>query len=353
VVARRDKSPMTPRRAKILGAIVEEHVDTAAPVGSKAVRERYGVRASTATIRNEMNVLEQAGYVRQPHTSAGRVPEDKGYRTYVDRIMPHPQPTPHDMTWVRSEYRRAMSDTEQLFRTTCRVLAQLTAAPALLLAPPRERIVLASLVLSPVSTHIVRLGYEMQPGERFECLLESPGPLQAQQVAMFAQALARRYCGREIGALSLCTPETLEDELAPFAVPSDLLDGIKSAVEKDRMQRVYIDGSAYALSYPEYQHIDQLRPLVEALDTDGVVRRLLRPASRSGRLTVTIGREHEVRSLRQCSLVSLHYRAAGDAVGALGVLGPTRIDYQAAIAAVRCVTYQIAEALAEDEAEED
>ncbi len=347
LVSSRKDDVLTARRACILGAIVEEYVETAAPVGSKAVRECHGIGASTATIRNEMCVLEQSGYIRQPHTSAGRVPEDKGYRTYVDDLMPGLPLKSEQLAWVRNEWRSASKDADQLFRTSSRVLSQLTSTPAMVMAPPDEPVFLMDIKLMAVSTNIVRLVYETDRGGECECLVNSEESMSAAQVAAIGEALARRFSNREIGTLSLASPETLLEDASPYTVPASLLDEVKTAIEKDRAQRVYVDGSAYALRYPEYQEIDELRPVVEALDEDGIVRRLLRPASRSRRLTVRIGHEQELKQLSHCSLIALHYGSAGSGVGALGVLGPTRLDYDLVVSAVRFVAERTSEAQAD------
>jgi heat-inducible transcriptional repressor len=347
------KSGLTPRRARILAAIVEEYVETVAPVGSRAVRERHNIDASTATIRNEMGVLEREGYVRQPHTSAGRVPAEAGYRAYVNRLPEPPPPQTDRLGWVRREYRRAGTDVEDLYRTTSRVLSQLVSAPAMLMAPPATLITLGQLKLSAISPDIVLMEYELEPGGQFSCLLESPEALRAEQVRALGRALSERYVGRSVGAASLCSGANLQDDMAPHAVPLALLAEIKTALERDQIQRVYVDGAAYTLDFPEYRDTHALRPVVEALDEDRMVRRLLRPAARRGRLTVAIGEEIEVKRLGQCSVVARHYAAGRGDVGAVGVIGPTRMDYQTIMAAVNWVADQVAEALKPSEPEED
>ena len=331
----RDGGELTTRQACILGAIVEEHVRTAAPVGSRAVQERQELSVSTATIRNEMLALEHRGYIHQPHTSAGRVPADRGYRTYVDRIMAPRSPHAEDIAWVRAEYRRAARDAEAILRTTSRVLSRITSAPALVIAPPEERRALVDISLTPVSSTIVLLTCEAQPGGSFERLLECREPVTASDVVALSKALQRRYRGRELGALALCSSGALEDETAPFAISDDLLDQVRAAVEGDQEQRVYVDGAAFSLDYPEYQELDHLRPLMRALDEERTVRRALGPATRRADMTVTIGQEHRIEELRRCALVAQAYRGPGGrGVGALGVLGPTRLDYQMVMAAV-------------------
>jgi len=339
-------SELTPRRARILGAIVEEFVRSGLPVGSKTVRESRELNVSTATIRNEMSALEEGGFIQQPHTSAGRVPSDRGYRAYVDLIMTPQPPRDEVIAWMRGEYRRTARDPESLFRTTSRVLSRVTAAPAMVLAPLEARQVLTALRLAPVSATIVLLTYETAPGGPHECLLQCEEPVTASEVAALGRALAERFCGRGVGALSLCTAQMLEGDTESFPVPASLLHQVKLAVEGDEEQRVYVDGAALSLNYPEYRELSHLRPVMEALDEERMVRRLLRPAGRQDAVLVTIGQEQEVRELRLCSIVARAYRGAGSrSLGVLGVLGPTRMNYQAVTAAVTVVAREVSEAL--------
>ncbi|MBP8953424.1 MAG: heat-inducible transcription repressor HrcA [Armatimonadetes bacterium] len=338
--------PLNERRAMVLGAIVQEHVETAAPVGSRVVREQYGVEASTATIRNDMCVLEREGYIHQPHTSAGRVPRDKGYRVYVDSLMPPASIKPEEETWVRSECRACAGDGQLLYRAATRMLSQLTCSPALLMAPPERPAHLLQIRLSPVSADLVRLVYETDQGGRNECILQSAEPLSADQVAAISRILSERFTSRDVTAITLSSPSTLVDDSGANTVPEELLDQIKNAIEGDHPQQVFVDGAAYALDYPEYQALDKLKPVVRALDDDGTVRRLLRPASRTAEVSVTIGHEHHLTSLQSCSLVARHYVAAEVGIGALGIMGPTRLDYLRAVAAVRCIAEHVSRALA-------
>ncbi len=336
---------LTRRRAAILAAVVEEHVKTAAPVGSKVVQEKHGVDASTATIRNEMCVLERRGFIEQPHTSAGRIPADKGYRTYVDALMGRRSPSADEMAWVRAQYRRVADRThEAIYRTTSAVLSQLTSAPAMVMAAPPGQSIMTAIKLTPVSSQVIVFSYETSTSGAHQCLVNSPEPLTAEQVAALSQALERHCVGRAAGALTICRPQTIEEEMAPHAVPVALLDEIKLAVEQDRGEQVYVDGAAYALNYPEFQTMERLRPVMEALDEDKTVRRLLRPATRRGRMTVTIGREQNIGALKQSSVIARHYEGPGGDAGALGIIGPTRIDYQAVIAIVDCVAEHVAQA---------
>jgi len=292
-----------------------------------------------------MCLLERWGFIRQPHTSAGRIPVDKGYRVYVDELMGHRGPSADQVAWVRAQYRRAVdASDESVYRTTSAVLSQLTSAPAMVMAAPPEQHVFSGIKVTPVSSNVVLLAYETGGSRSHECLVQSREPVTAEQVAALGKALARHCVGRATGALTLCQPEAIEDEMAPHPVPVALLNELKLAVEQDRAERVYVDGAAYALGYPEFQSMERLRPVMEALDEDRTVRRLLRPAARGGRLTVTIGREQHFEPLNRSSIVARHYQGPGGDTGALGIIGPTRIDYQAVIAIVDCVAEHVAQA---------
>ena len=344
---------LTVRRSRILGAIVEEHVRTCAPVGSRAVLEAQGLGVSTATIRNEMCVLEQGGYIRQPHTSAGRIPSDRGYRAYVDLIMTPHAPRGEVIAWLRGEYRRSARDPESLYRTTSRVLSRLTSAPALVMAPPDEPRVLTELRLASVSAAIVLLSYATRPGGSHQCLLQSDEPVTAAEVAALAAALSAQYAGRTLAALDLCTAASLRDQPDGAALPVSLLSQIKQAVVGEEEQRVYVDGAALSLNYPEYRELSHLRAVMEALDEERVVRRLLRPAGRQDAIIVTIGEEQEITGLQQCALVAQAFRAtASPDLGVLGVLGPTRMDYQVIAGAVAEVAREVSHSFAETREED-
>jgi heat-inducible transcriptional repressor len=341
------------RQAQILGAIVTEHVRTAQPVGSKAVRERYGVGASTATIRNEMAVLEDAGYIRQPHTSAGRVPANKGYRAYVDRVMSEGLPARPDLAWVHGEYRRMARELDTAYRATSRLLSRLTRYPAMVMTPGEPEPTFTMIRMSPVSATNVLLRYATSDGEHHQHLVRLSQPVPAAVIEAISGVLERALTGHAISDVDGLTARTLQEQLPGVAVPEDLLAFVQTVVTSPRRAEVYVDGAAYALAQPEFEAREALGSVIEALDETGTVTRLLRSGGETAQVTVRIGEEIELPSLHCCSVVVRSYAGPASRTGAVGVLGPTRMDYRQAAAIVNYIADEVERLAAQRAAEEE
>lgn len=336
------------RRAQILAAIVKEHVRTAQPVGSKVVQERYGVNASTATIRNEMVVLEEDGYIRQPHTSAGRVPSNRGYRAYVNEMSAEGLPPRPDLAWIHGEYRRMARELDAALRATSRLLARLTRYPAMLMSPSEPEPVFRSIRLSPVSATNVLLRYTTSDGGEHQRLLRLASPISAAALEAVSAALEHALLGHEISAADSLNHATLQAQVPQYTVPHDLLAFVQAVVTPARRAQVYVDGAAYALAQPEFDRREALSAVIEALDEAGTVTRLLRLAGESTQVTVRIGEEIDLPELRYCSVVARSYAGPAARFGAVGILGPTRMDYGHAMAIVNCIADEVGKVLAVD-----
>ncbi|MHB8997823.1 MAG: heat-inducible transcriptional repressor HrcA [Armatimonadota bacterium] len=342
-------APLTERQIEILLAVVREHVRTGEPVGSQAVRDVYGVQASTATIRNEMMELEQAGYLRQPHTSAGRVPCDSAYRLYVNylSVSQHDeQPDRQTAGWIQGEYRRMASEPHELLRKTSRMLARLTSHPAVVTLPPAQEPTIASIRIQPVSATTVLLFFTTSDTLEHHYLLRTAEPVTAAQLADLSQALDKLLVKRPVSALGHLSLPTLRANLKQEQVPDGLLKAIGEAAATDDATQVYVEGTSYILDEPEFGERERLRGFMQTLDEDSALRQILQVAIESGETTVTIGQEHQVVGMRSCSLVASSYPYGGTR-GAVGIFGPTRMDYRRAMGAVAFVARKLAEALEE------
>ena len=342
-------APLTERQIQILLAVVREHVRTRQPVGSQVVREVYGVQASTATIRNEMIELEQAGYLHQPHTSAGRVPCDSAYRLYVNYLnamelvgLPDAQAS----GWIQGEYRRMASEPHELLRKTSRLLARLTSHPAVVTLPPREEPTITAVKVQPVSGTTVLLFYTTSDGSEHHHLLHPGEVLTAAQLAALSQALEQVLLGRSVSALGHVSAPAVRAHLQDDHVPEQLLQAIGQAAAADDSTEVYVEGASYILDEPEFGERARLRVFMQTLDEDSALRQVLQAAVETGDMTVTIGHEHHVAGMLNCSLVASPY-AYGQTRGAVGIFGPTRMDYRRAMGAVAFVARKLAEALEE------
>lgn len=342
-------APLTERQVQILLAVVREHVRTREPVGSQVVRDVYGIQASTATIRNEMMELEQAGYLHQPHTSAGRVPCDSAYRLYVNYLNATDLgagPDQQTAGWIQGEYRRMASEPHELLRKTSRMLARLTSHPAVVTLPPPQEATITAIKVQPVSGTTVLLFYTTSDRLEHHHLLHPGEVLTAVQLAELSQALEKLLLGRPVSALGHVSAPAVRAHTHEEHVPEQLLESISQAAATDDSTEVYVEGTSYILDEPEFGERGRLRAFMQTLDEDSALRQILQVAVETGDMTVTIGQEHHVVGMRNCSLVASSY-PYGRTRGAVGIFGPTRMDYRRAMGAVAFVARKLAEALEE------
>jgi heat-inducible transcriptional repressor len=334
----------------ILMAVVREHIVTKEAVGSGQLRARHGFTISSATIRNEMAYLEQASYLHQPHTSAGRVPRSRAYRMYVNQM--HQSTLPGHDAAARvydSECRRLRGRPRALLRATSRSLSALAGYPAIVMSPSNIRESFADIKVTPVSSHNLLLTYETDTGKCVQRLLRSPDPLTAEQIARLARALRKICRGRRIGELAAITATDLAAAVGDCQVPEGLLQSLRQAIEAEEDREIYLDGTSYLLDEPQFQRLDSLRRLIETLDQQALLREALLACADSDQVTVSIGDENRVPGMGDCSLVARSYPRAGLQSGSVAVLGPLCMDYRSTISAVFLVAQRLGEAVADEE----
>jgi heat-inducible transcriptional repressor len=339
---------LSSRQQAILLAIVGEFIATGLPVGSKTVLEKYGLTCSPATVRNEMADLEAAGYLGKPHTSAGRVPSQKAYRFYVDRLSAIKEGPTRELTWVRGELARCGSDLPTLLRTSTRLLSELTQQPALASEPALPSLTLSAFRLTPISARSLRVSYETEESGRHELIWESPQPLRGEEIHTLSEALETVLCREGLSGLE---PGEIA---AQAALPVEVVGGLLQVLTETGPERVYVEGASHLLSYPEFSAHRRVQELMAALAQERLARALLHSPHRPGGLTVLIGSEHGRVRFLDCSLVMGSYRAPRTRLGAVGVLGPLRMPYPRAMSAVNAIANEIDQILkaGEEEGEE-
>ena len=339
---------LTTRQQQVLRTIVKEYIDTDRPVGSETIREKHGLQVSSATIRNEMARLTEQGYLTQPHTSAGRVPTEKAYRLHIRGLAGQSLSPVPEASWIRGQYRRMGTDPDSILRATTRMLAQLTQRPALTISRASERPpTFTEIHATPISAHAVRLSYTCSDGSCQELVVKSSQALTAEQIRQLDRALAEELA--ETPATDVGRLETLAGQRS-VPVPPALLQSIAASLVGSWRGRVYVDGTAYILRYPEFQEQERLRGLMEVLDEEDAVHRLLHAVNKRSQVTVIIGLEHCDPALADCSLVGKgfgHPTAHQSPRGTLGVLGPMRTRYEQIMSAVSCVADHTTEVLSQ------
>lgn len=317
---------LSPRKKIILRAIVENYIETAEPVGSKAVAELTGLTVSSATIRNDMADLEELGYLEQPHTSAGRIPSAKGYRVYVNELMERQMLSVQETEHINRTLQGKMAELDKVLGEAGKLVSQMTHYPAFALTTASSRITIKrydlimvdersfiAVVMTDndvVRNKIVRLPSELnQPQlQLLNTLLNSSFVgLTLTEITPELMRVAQHAVGESYGLISL---------VVSFAM--DVLQELES-------QSVHTAGLSHLFSHPEYQSIDKAQPLLEYLSEEMDPTQLAVPQSEQ--MKIIIGPENAANELKNTSVVLASYDIGDNMRGVVGVIGPTRMDY--------------------------
>jgi heat-inducible transcriptional repressor len=328
------------RKTAILRAVVQEYISTAQPVGSGHIASSPGVQVSSATVRNEMAVLEQEGYLQQPHTSAGRIPTDKGYRFFVDHLAEPGRLDAARTQQVRTFFEGAHGALERMLEDTSRLLNRLTNQVAVVVGPGQDTAVLRSVQLVGLGPRTVLVVSVLSNGAVRDEHLDLAEDTSDARLAAATAHLSAQLVGSSPASLPALTPtgDPATDALCDAAV------AMLRPPEAAEHEQLYLGGrSAVAAAFDA---VEVVRDVLSALEQQYVVVGLVRDILERG-LTVSIGAEHGVEPLAACSIVVAPYLVAGEPVGTVGVLGPTRMNYPQALAAVEVVSERLGRRLTE------
>ncbi|HLC34823.1 MAG TPA: heat-inducible transcriptional repressor HrcA [Anaerolineales bacterium] len=333
------------RQEFFLGLIVREYVQAAQPVGSKTLVARYALDFSPATVRNEMVALTEAGMLRQPHTSAGRVPTDDGYRYFVQRLTADADLPSAEKRTISHQFYQAQGDVDQWLRLAASVLAQHSSVASVVTAPSADRSLLRHLELILVQARQVQLILVLQGGEVLQQMLSPQEPASQDTLTRIAAQVTARCQGADAAAV-----QRVDQGLDPLA-PEILRMVAEMMRRADRSPSpdVIYDGLSNVLNQPEFADRELAQRAMHLIEEhtllSGFLARVLAPDVDG--VQVVIGGEGQWEDLRDCSMVVARYGAPGLATGALGVLGPVRMAYDRTISAVRYVATVMSELVTE------
>jgi heat-inducible transcriptional repressor len=337
------------RKQRILQAIVQDYIATAEPVGSHILVERYSLGVKSATIRNEMAEMSERGYLRQPHTSSGRIPSDLGYRFYVNRLMPLPVIQPDEAQRMQTAVVSASSELDAILRKTCQLLAQMTSLPAVATPPDADETELRQVFLTPAGADKTLLVMLLSTG-RTEHRLFVDMRLSATDALLLANALNERFSGATLATLRSSREDGPPRELTPLAaIWSRVVSEMASVVRGLRDETpMYVEGTTAAFAQPEFRDVERLGQFLSMLQERAAVLEILGhalEAAPGASVRVVIGEELGRPDLTEYSVVSSHYFIGGRERGSIGVLGPTRMDYGRAAAAVELMARTVSDIL--------
>lgn len=338
VEPRDDRPSLSDRERNILRLVVEQFVDTAGPVGSRSLAKDANVDLSAASIRNTMADLEDMGYLDHPYTSAGRVPTQLGYRTFVDELMDTPELSEVEREVLKVKLARLVSDTDELLSESTRLLSKLTNLLGIALSPRLSTAVLDRLDIVPLSGSRLMFVLSVRGGLVKTVVLSFESDLPRSKIDRIVSILNERIAGLTLREIRDTYEERLKDLPDDTGLVQLVLDEASLLFSEPDEGRLQFDGTQNIISQPEFQEPDDVRQLIETIEDEDRIVQVLENLFEAnpeavGQAVVRIGSETDEAEMDDYSIVLSPYQL-GDTVGSLGVIGPKRMDYGRAVALV-------------------
>ena len=318
------------RKSKILWAVVDDYIASAEPVGSRTLARKYDLGISPATIRNEMADLEMLGFLEHPHTSAGRIPSSKGYRFYVDGLLPVAPVTEPERARIHEWYRARVRRLDEMFQETARLIADVTHNVSLVLAPQAAQSAFRLLQFLPMGgSHVIAV-LMTDAGFVENRVIEIPKGASFGDFRRMADAVNRVLAGKALREVTREDLRRIRDDIGDEAIFAEAMHVMHRALEGRDGERLDLGGTSQLLAHPEYRDLERVRELLLALEREDLVKEILHTHMGEG-LTVTIGRENTSSAFWDTSVITASYHVDGRLLGTIAVLGPTRMEYAKAM----------------------
>lgn len=330
------------RRASILRAIVTHYVTSGEPVGSKTLVERYRLGVSPATVRNEMGALEEAGYIFQPHTSAGRIPTDAGYRYFVDTGIPAMKLPPNEARMIQRFFGEPRYELEDALRQTAALLSGITDHAAVVFAPALERSVVRHVELVPLAGSRAMVVLVTNTGRVENHIVGVGEDVDEVQLNHAAEMLNKLIVDEPLEK----APQKISDAVDRFPLEiKDVVVSVTRALEQDLThhdaERMFLDGTSNIVHEEKFADLETVRGVIGALEHRRLLLEVLADALSTSKVSVRIGSENSVEEMQSCAVITAPYGTNDQPLGSLGVVGPTRMDYRRTISAVHEVAWNL------------
>jgi heat-inducible transcriptional repressor len=333
---------ITRRRDRILSIIIGEYVSKGVPVSSEAVAHK-GLGVSPATIRNEMIELEEEGYLVQPHTSAGRIPTDKGYRHYIESLMSYARLSQEEQFLIRHQFHQVERAVEEWTRLAAAILSGIVHNVALVTRPKPVEARLKHLELVSLQELLVLLVLVLREAKLRQQMLTLDETVSQEELNASARKLTLAYAG-------LTASEIAAKDLKLSPLEEQVIKTVGQLMkdeEGEEYEEPYIDGLRHMLRQPEFASSDKIAAIMEVLEQKSLLKSFLPRVLTGEGVRVVIGRENKENVMRDCSVILTRYGIPGEVGGAIGVMGPTRMEYQRAIPTVSFLSTVMSELVSE------
>lgn len=336
---------MDERKQNVLRAIIMDYINTAEPVGSRTIAKKYNLGVSSATIRNEMADLEELGFIEQPHTSAGRVPSDKGYRYYVDYLMDTGGLITDEKDAIRAFFGDRLHRLDELYRDTCKVLAELSPYVTMIMTPTKSTGALEQLQLISVSPFQAVLVVVTDVGLVHHRTVDFPVPVSEERVREINDVLLKKLKGRSIEDVNVTLMQEIFGELQKeMDIVDSIFDMMNEAVKESGEEKVFLEGTLNILNQPEFKDVGKVKDVLSFLQQENILKELLHGKAGGG-TNFTIGGELRHNGINQCSMVTCTYSINGNTMGNIGILGPTRMEYAKSAFLIQTVAKELSRVL--------
>ncbi len=323
---------LSDRQKAILRLIVQEYIRSATPVSSKMITHDYSLGVSSATVRNEMAILEELGYVLQPHTSAGRVPTDAGYRYFVENLMVWDMLPFNEQCMISHQFHQARLELDQWLQLSASILAHTSHNAALITVPKGGCCLLKHLEIIAVQDTIALLILVLQGGIVKQQILTLEQPTPQAELSMLARQLTAEWLGLTAHGVTNCPKQFMPLGQVVQQVVGEAMERIDARYSSD----VYRDGLLNLLNQPEFKdERNNLHQIIRALEEHWVIEQLVSATLQGGGIQIIIGGEDKWNELSQISIVLASYGVNDKVSGVMGVLGPTRMPYERTVSVVR------------------
>ena len=330
------------RKQRILQAIINDYISSAEPVGSRTIARKYDLGVSPATIRNEMADLEMLGYLEQLHTSSGRIPSSKGYRFYVDDLLP-PQPmTSHEKEVIDRWYRARVKRVEEVFQETAKIISRMTKNISLVLAPQITKAAFRCLQFLPLDSHRVIAVIMTDAGCVENKIIEMPAGAEFTDFQRMAQVINESLAGQSLDAIQQGSLKHIRDEIMDESLYEAAMEVIRRALDFEKRERLYLGGTTQLLEQPEFHDVERVKEILLMLEEEQLMKDILHAHLGEG-LSVTIGHENQYSGIQDCSIITATYHLDGELLGTIAVLGPTRIEYGKSMALLNYMNSNLTE----------
>ncbi|MHA6483706.1 heat-inducible transcriptional repressor HrcA [Paenibacillus sp. strain BS8-2] len=317
---------LTERQRMILNAIIDDYIRSAEPVGSRSISKRGDVGFSPATIRNEMADLEELGFLEQPHTSAGRVPSTKGYRYYVDHLVQLGEVKDSELGLMKSFVTDKLNQMEQVIQQTAMILSNLTNYTSILLGPELFHTSLKHFGLVPLNEGSAVAIIVTNTGHVENRTISIPPDLDMDDMQKIVNILNTKLVGVPLVRLKAKLYSEVGQELERHVNHYEgLLTVLEDALHSDEDQRLFMSGTTNMLTQPEFKDVDKVKTILDLLDETPTIMKMF--TSLPSGIQVRIGTENDHKAISDCSLITATYSINGEALGTIGILGPTRMEY--------------------------